>query len=92
MNATAMALVIALPLAGCAASRPAETVDGRASYHVQCSSGRQDLCYAEANKLCPQGYDEVPTPGAPSGRPAGTANPATSVQAGGPDVLYISCK
>jgi len=94
MRAIAIGLVLALPLAGCATSKPAMSATDKPAYHVQCDPNRRDLCFAKANTLCPHGYDEVRPEGGMvvATPPPGTGNSPTPLPTVEATSLYITCK
>lgn len=94
MKATALGLMTALAIAGCATTRPATIAADRPTQRVACVPGRLDLCYARAKQVCPDGYDEIrPENSAATSRspPAGATAAAAAPDAT-PTSLLIACK
>jgi len=56
MKTLAMAIV-ALPLGGCAYSTPIHDAEGHPAQLIECGGNPWRTCYAEANDVCPKGYD-----------------------------------
>ena len=51
---------VVLALGGCSTAQEIRRPDGRVEYLIACGAGAGwNLCYAEANKRCPSGYDTV---------------------------------
>ncbi|MHB1077712.1 hypothetical protein, partial [Thiobacillus sp.] len=52
-------IVTTLSLAACATSKPIQGPNGGTAYFIKCGSAVIDACYAEAAKVCPNGYTFV---------------------------------
>ena len=55
-----MIVAAALVLSGCATAQEIKRPDGRVELLIACGASTGfNICYSEANKKCPQGYDTI---------------------------------
>ncbi|MGM8755992.1 hypothetical protein ACS6JK_19120 [Enterobacter chuandaensis] len=57
---TLFPLTFAVMLVGCSTSQEIKRSDGSSEYDIQCgASTGWDVCYAKANEVCPNGYQDL---------------------------------
>jgi hypothetical protein len=67
MKKIALALAVAALAGGCAQSERMGTGGPHHDFTIHCPAGELQICFAEARRLCPRGYDVLsmrrPEPG-----------------------------
>ena len=90
MKILMLSIFVIVILAACATSKPILGPNGTTAYFIKCGSAVIDACYAEAAKVCPNGYTFVDRQANLNGVvvPAGNG----LLMARGPNSMLVECK
>lgn len=84
-------IVTTLSLAACATSKPIQGPNGGTAYFIKCGSAVIDACYAEAAKVCPNGYTFVDKQNNPNAVALSNGAGGFNVVRG-PNSMLVECK
>lgn len=84
-------IVTTLSLAACATSKPIQGPNGGTAYFIKCGSAVIDACYAEAAKVCPNGYTFVDKQNNPNAVALSNGSSGFNVVRG-PNSMLVECK